>query len=84
MSRGKLLTCAPNELFSITVRLAGPGCPVDLAALSQELPNDYKVSLLEDERKGLEADFHNADYNKLSELVFGLRTAAGYLSQVYT
>ena len=43
MSRRKLLACAPNELFSITVRLAGPGCPVDLAALSQELPNDYKV-----------------------------------------
>ena len=44
----------------------------------------HKVSLSEDERKGLEADFHNADYNKLSELVSGLRTAAGYLSQVYT
>ena len=43
-----------------------------------------KVSLSEDERKGLEADFHNADYNKLSELVSALRTAAGYLSQVYT
>ena len=42
-----------------------------------------KVSLSEDERKGLEADFHNADYNKLSELVSGLRTAAGYLSQVH-
>ena len=42
------------------------------------------MSLSENERKGLKAEFHNADYNKLSELVSGLRTAAGYLSQVHT
>ena len=35
-----------------------------------------------DKRKGLEADFHSASYNVLSELVTGLRTAAGYLYQV--
>ena len=30
----------------------------------------------------MEADFHSASYNVLSELVTGLRTAAGYLYQV--
>ena len=37
---------------------------------------------MEDKRKELEAEFHSATYNVLSELVTGLRTAAGYLYQV--
>ena len=40
------------------------------------------MELTEDKRKDLEADFHSASYNVLSELVTGLRTAAGYLYQV--
>ena len=127
--------CCRAFFYSIFAHsLAGPGCPVDLAALSQELPEACKVrltvcktqvvgalrwcqavegevasasmctvtvfymwvkcvheylpsscvqvELMEDKRKGLEAEFHSATYNVLSELVTGLRTAAGYLYQV--
>ena len=40
--------------------------------------------MTEDNRKMLEAEFHSARYNVLSELVTGLRTAAGHLYQVGT
>lgn len=38
--------------------------------------------MLNDQKKELEADFHSANYNVLSDLVVRLRTAAGYLSLV--
>lgn len=34
----------PCNGFMYVYSLAGPGCPVDLAALSQELPESCKVS----------------------------------------
>jgi hypothetical protein len=63
--------------------MTSPGHPVDLAALDQELPEDYKnsSSLSMDNVKELELAFHNLDYSTLSKLVENLRIAAGKLCE---
>jgi hypothetical protein len=64
---------------SVPASLTGPGVPVDLAALSQELPSCCKVELYCDERKQWETHFHNVSYGTLSDLVTCLKSSCGYM-----
>jgi hypothetical protein len=63
--------------------VTSPGRPMDLAAVRQELPNDYtdSSSLSEEDKKTLESVFHKLDYHSLVGLVLTLRNVAAKLKE---
>ena len=55
---------------------------VDLAAMTEKLPDCYKTEMEATLLKRFEYEFHSAGYHTLVEVITGLRTVVGHLMKV--
>ena len=58
------------------------GAASDITALGNALPQDYQMPVESNHSRLLEYEFHSANYQTLTDIVIGLRTAVGLLVKV--